>query len=48
MLADLAEPESEELIRPFVDDADPAVAAAARSALDILERNRRRGDPVDR
>jgi len=40
MLADIATPESEELIRPLVDDADPAVAAAARSALDILERNR--------
>jgi len=41
ILADIAAPESEELIRPFVDAADPEVADAARAAMDIVRRNRR-------
>ena len=40
MLADIAAPESHDLIRPYLGDSDPDVAAAARAALDILERNR--------
>lgn len=41
ILADIAAPESAGLIRPYVADPDPAVADAARAALDIVERNLR-------
>jgi hypothetical protein len=42
ILGDIAADESAELIRRYVDDPDPEVAAAARAALDILQRNRMR------
>jgi len=42
MLGDIATDESAELIRQYLSDADPEVAAAAHSALDILQRNRPR------
>ena len=42
MLGDIAAPESEAEIAKFVDDTDPAVAAAARMAVDALSRNRQR------
>ena len=42
MLGDIAADESAELIRQYVNDPDPSVAAAARAALDIFERNRMR------
>jgi len=45
MLGDIAADESAELIRPYVDDPDREVAAAAHAALDILERNRRNIPP---
>lgn len=43
VLADIATPESADLIRPFTADRDAAVADAARMAMDVLERNRRDG-----
>jgi hypothetical protein len=42
MLGDIAAGECAELIRPYIDDPDREVAAAARAALDILQRNRMR------
>jgi HEAT repeat protein len=42
MLGDIATDESAQLIRQYLSDSDPAVAAAAQSALDILDRNRSR------
>jgi len=42
MLGDIATDESAELIRQYIGDHDPKVAAGARAALDILARNRTR------
>ena len=42
ILGDIGADESAELIRRYVSDPDPEVAAAARAALDIFERNRMR------
>jgi hypothetical protein len=42
MLGDIATDESAELIQQYLSDPDPEVAAAAHSALDILQRNRPR------
>jgi HEAT repeat protein len=42
MLGDIATDDSAELIRQYTGDPDPEVGAAARAALDILERNRSR------
>jgi hypothetical protein len=42
MLGDIATDESAQLIRQYVGDREPEVDAAARAALDILERNRSR------
>ncbi|HEV2722344.1 MAG TPA: hypothetical protein VG323_20155 [Thermoanaerobaculia bacterium] len=42
MLGDIATDDAGALIRQYVDDQDPEVAAAARAALDILGRNRMR------
>jgi hypothetical protein len=42
MLGDIATDESAQLIRQYVNNRDPEVAAAAAAALDILERNRPR------
>ena len=39
MLGDIATDESAELIRQYVGNPDPEVAAAAAAALDILDRN---------
>ena len=41
ILADIAAPESAELIRPYVDVPETEVAAAARAAMDVVRRNRR-------
>jgi hypothetical protein len=42
MLGDIATDDAGALIRQYVDDDDPEVAAAARAALDIFGRNRMR------
>ena len=42
MLGDIATDDAWALIRQYLDDPDPEVAAAARAALDIFERNRMR------
>jgi hypothetical protein len=42
MLGDIATDDSAALIRQYTGDRDPEAAAAARAALDILERNRSR------
>lgn len=42
ILGDIAAPECQELIRPYVDDRDPEVAESARMAMDVLRRSQRR------
>jgi hypothetical protein len=42
ILGDIATPECEELIRPYVDDRDPEAAESARMAMDVLRRSQRR------